>query len=208
MSCFLLLLVEQAQLSKRAMLSWALFIGMAALLITQFRPDVTTGILAVDGLISPSFGSLFPLCPWAAFACAGFIIGLSNTMSWKLFFVSALAAFVFPLLPKHPDVISFFFERLGWVGMFAVLVMKASMLISSKVRSHAPWLLLIGRQSLTVYVAHLVMIYWTPMVRIVGINQGYPGVLALFLGLTLASLGVAWCNERRKAMPLRKDCVS
>ncbi len=190
LSCLMLLAVEASGLSKPARLSWALFFGLAALLTTQFMPQLKMGFLPLDELVSPNSGSLFPLCPWMAFACAGFIIGLSGTMSWKLFFVSALGAFALPHVPKHPDAISFFFERLGWVGMFAVLVMKGQELASP------PWLRLVGRQSLCVYVVHLLMIYRTPLGRILGRNQQWPNVIGLFFGLALTSFACAWAIDR------------
>ena len=193
LSCLMLLAIEAAGLSKPASLSSALFLGLAALLTTQFMPQLKIGFLPLDELVSPHSGSLFPLCPWMAFACAGFIVGLSGTMSWKLFFVSALAAFALPYVPKHPDAISFFFERLGWVGMFAVLVMKGQRLASPA------WLRLAGRQSLCMYVDHLLMNYRTPLGQAVAGNQHWPHVIGLFLGLALTSYAFAWANDRRQA---------
>ena len=197
-SCLLLLAVERARLSIRGCLMVVLGLGMAILLVAQFGPNAEVGFLPVDAYLNSHSGSQFPLFPWAAFACAGFIVGRSGTMSWKLFCVSVLAAWVLPQVPHRPDVISFFFERLGWVTMLAVVIQKGADALQ------ASWLRLAGRESLCVYVTHLALIYWLPVWRgsplatTCRTNQPWALVGVLFMGLVTVSMALAWLNEHRK----------
>jgi fucose 4-O-acetylase-like acetyltransferase len=66
------------------------------------------------------------------------------------------------------------------------------------------WLRLAGRESLLLYVAHLLLIHAIPMPRqplqhLIGMTQPVWSVVLIFLALFAASLGLGWLNERRKA---------
>jgi len=216
-SCLLLLAVEWRPWQLRSKLLVVLGMGVAVLLCTQYLPPINTGFLPLDAFLSPQNGSLFPLLPWMAFACAGFLVGATGKLSWPLFMVSALAAFVLPHVPKHPDVISFFFERLGWIIMIAIAVMKSSLALQRQGLALPGWLLLAGRASLCVYITHLILIYWLPIwgwarleqVATSGTAQGpafsstaemscsWLMVVGIFAGVTTVSLGVARMKEWR-----------
>ncbi len=201
-SGLLLLAVERAPWVLRSRLIVVLGLGLAAIFFTPLMQTVRTGFYPLDAFLSKENGSLFPLFPWAAFACAGFLIGAVNAVSWPLFLLSALAAFVFPLIPLQRDTLSFFFERLGWITMVTVLVMKSSLWLQARSISLPRWLLLAGRESLGVYVFHLIIIYWVPVWGWSPLSQVFhtsesPGtVVALFLGLLAASLVLARSKER------------
>ncbi|MDB6117746.1 MAG: acyltransferase family protein [Verrucomicrobiaceae bacterium] len=216
-SCLLLLAVGWRPWQLRSKLLVVLGMGVAVLLCTQYLPPINTGFLPLDAFLSPVNGSLFPLLPWMAFACAGFLVGATGTLSWRLFMVSALAAFALPHVPKHPDVISFFFERLGWVIMIAVAVMKGALALRQRYLALPEGLLLAGRTSLCVYITHLILIYWLPIwewarvnsVAVSGTAQGpalsstaemtcsWVMTLGIFAAVTTVSLGVARMKEWR-----------
>lgn len=210
-SCLLLLAIERAPCRLLARLLMVLGLGLAAVLLTPVVQNIRTGFLPWDAFLSSGNGSLFPLFPWMAFAYAGFLIGAARAMSWALFLLSALAAFAFPLIAPEQDTLSFFFERLGWITMAAVMVMKVTGWVQARGFSLPAWLLLAGRQSLAVYVAHLILIYWVPVWGWAPLSQVFATraspllVAGLFLALLAASLAVAganeWRNARRKQGP-------
>jgi len=203
LSCLVLLALERGV--ARDLLPWlAAALGLVVVLVTPALASATSGFIPLDAFLAKSHGSLFPLFPWLGFACAGFVVGCTGMVSWRLAGVSAVAAFGLPWLPGASSTFTFFFERLGWVTMSAVLVMKGCSLLLRRGVGLPRWLLLAGRESLCVYVVHLIFIYSVPWWRgtalnyLIGATQP-PGMVAvIFVGLLLASLGVAWGNERRK----------
>ena len=66
------------------------------------------------------------------------------------------------------------------------------------------WLMLAGRESLWLYVVHLMLIHAVPLWRgqslehLIGRTQPVWMVLVIFVLVLTASLLVAWWNERRK----------
>ncbi len=206
-SCLLLLVVERVPCSLRARLLIVLSLGLGAVLFTSFMQNLGTGFFPVDAFLSTRNGSLFPLFPWTAFACAGFLIGAARAVSWPLFMVSALAAFAFPLIPHQRDTLSFFFERLGWITMAAVVTMKASQWLQVRALPLPPWMLLAGRQSLCVYVTHLILIYWVPvwgwepLSGVFKASESPAAVLSLFVMILGVSLLVASAKTRRQERP-------
>ena len=92
--------------------------------------------------------------------------------------------------------------------MFTVAVMQGSRSLKAHNLPTPGWLLLAGRQSLCVYVTHLILIYWVPvwggatLSQLYGAGQPWAIVLTLFMALTLASVALAWLIERRvRQMP-------
>ncbi len=212
-SCLLLLVVERAL--PRALAAWvAAALGIAVVLVTPTMAETATGIIPLDAYLSKQNGSLFPLFPWAAFACAGFVVGETRSMGWALGFAAALAAFGLPWVPGHSSTFSFFFERLGWVTMIAVLVKKGCSYLLNRNAALPRWLLLAGRNSLVVYVAHLVLIYATPfcggrtLEQYLGPTQPPWVVAGFFVCLLLASLLPAWGNDWRNARRKKNEMAA
>jgi surface polysaccharide O-acyltransferase-like enzyme len=160
----------------------------------------STGLLFVDGYLNHNTGSLFPLFPWVAFCAAG-----SLASRWEMTWKNLLpASAVFIALGEvfaptsysyvHP---AFFAERLGWLG----LLITAVWLFSQK---FAPaWLQLAGRESLLIYVAHLLLLHSIPWGGVtlnlyIGRTLSIPLTALVFLILLAICLGLAWLNERRK----------
>lgn len=163
-----------------------------------------TGLLAIDQYLNYEQGSLFPLFPWAAFGLAGFLTrglwaGLPNRAAAALFAGGALLAFLpglSALLTKAP---AFFFQRLGYVMMAAVLASCAG----SAVLAVTGWLRLAGRESLLLYVAHLVIIHSLPLPlrplrELIGPTQPLWAVALITCGLFAACLLLGFGNERWK----------
>ena len=112
--------------------------------------------------------------------------------------LGALLAFVQPYSWQggQPE---FFLERLGWVMMAAVLVAC----VADRLSAATGWLRLAGRESLLLYVVHLLLIHAVPLPRLplqflIGMTQPLRGVFLIFVGLFVVSLGLGWYNERRK----------
>ena len=201
LSCLLLLALERG-LPRAFVAAAAAGLGLVVVLLTPSMAAATSGFIPFDALLSKQQGSLFPLFPWVGFACAGFVVGSTASASWWLCAVSGIAAFGLPWVPGHSSTFSFFFERLGWVNVIAVLVMKGCSALPLRGRRPPRWLLLAGRNSLCVYVSHLILIYampwWRgmPLDHLLGATQPPAVVLAIFVALLLASLLAAWCSER------------
>lgn len=196
-SCLLLLAIERAPMTLGTRRLITLALGLTILLMTPSLQSVKTGLLPLDAFLSNENGSLFPLFPWAAFACAGFLVGTANTVAWPLFGFAALAAFALPFVSHGPATLSFFFERLGWITMAAVLVMKGSHWLQGRSIALPRWLLLAGRASLCVYITHLILIYWLPIWGWAREGCSWWVVAGIFASVATLSLGVAGLKERR-----------
>jgi uncharacterized membrane protein len=159
-----------------------------------------TGLLFVDGYLNHNTGSLFPLFPWVAFCAAGSLASRWE-MTWKNLLPVSLAFIVIGdvFAPTsysyvHP---AFFAERLGWLG----LLITAVWLFSQK---FAPaWLQLAGRESLLIYVAHLLLLHSIPWGGVtlnlyIGRTLSIPYTVLTFLIVLGICLGLAWLNEWRK----------
>lgn len=125
-----------------------------------------TGLLPLDQYLNYEQGSLFPLFPWVAFGLAGFLTrslweGVPGRAAAALFAFGALLAFAPGLSQVLTQAPAFFFQRLGYVTMAAVLVSCAG----GAVIAATGWLRLAGRESLLLYVAHLVIIHSLPLPR-------------------------------------------
>jgi len=115
-----------------------------------------------------------------------------------VFILGALLAFVQPYSWKGGPP-EFFLERLGWVMMAAVLVAC----VADRLSAVTGWLRLAGRESLLLYVVHLLLIHAVPLPRLplqflIGMTQTLWGVFWIFVGLFVLSLGLGLYNERRK----------
>ena len=175
----------------------AAFFVLAAPAAQQWR----TGMIGVDSFLTyDGTKSLFVLFPWVGFCVMG-----SLASRWEISWRTLLpAAFVFIALGTlfasatysyvHP---AFFAERLGWL----CLLILAVWLFSQK---FAPaWLQLAGRESLFIYVAHLLLLYSIPwrgktLSMAIGHTLSIPVTAIVFLIMLMICLGLAWVNEKRK----------
>jgi uncharacterized membrane protein len=169
-------------------------LGAAAIALAPLAQSWRTGWWPIDAYVDTSGESLFPLLPWFGFAAAGWV---SSRFMFRVWLMAALG--IIGCLFPHPDTFSkthpaFFVERLGWL-----MVMVAGIFLACQ-RARAPgWLLLAGRESLTVYISHLVVIYWLPLASRFGGKQPPLVVAAIFLAVCLISLSLAWLNQLRKS---------
>lgn len=162
-----------------------------------------TGVLIIDQYFNRNQGSLFALFPWVGFGLAGFLTrwlwdGTAGRHAAVVFIFGALLAFVQPYSWQGGPP-EFFLERLGWVMMAAVLVAC----VADRLSAVTGWLRLAGRESLLLYVVHLLLIHAVPLPRLplqflIGMTQPLGVVFWIFVGLFVVSLGLGWYNERRK----------
>ena len=177
--------------------------GVLAVLIAPWADTWRTGLWLFDAWLGHSSGSLFPLFPWFAFCAAGSLASRwEPCWKWYLPLAAVLIAsgYVFEPTPwsyAHP---SFFAERLGWVGLIALAVHGVARWIAPG------WLLLTGRESLFVYVAHLLILFSIPFTGkplsiSIGPTLPLPQAALMFAVLLVVCLGLAMLNERRKRRP-------
>lgn len=161
-----------------------------------------TGWPMVDGWLNRSGGALFPLFPWLGFVAAGSLASRWKLDGWIWPVLAVAMAWGGYELASGPFTNSdpfFFVERLGWL-LGLILVIKA---VS---RFTAPaWLQLAGRESLLVYMLHLILLHTLPAGggitwdRKIGPTLSLPAVAMVFVGLLSVCLLAAWFNEGRKA---------
>ncbi len=143
----------------------------------RFEPDWLLGYF------NASTGSLFPLLPWAGFVCAGFLA--SSAVRWfsceSLLNFALLAVLAFLL----PGSSGFFVQRLLWLLAAVPLVQWIA------ARWQPGWLLFIGRESLVIYAAHLLLIEVLVMTMVPRSSLGIPSCVALLIIVAAAAYGVA-----------------
>ncbi len=159
-----------------------------------------TNLPFLDPFINHDLGSLFPLFPWVGF-CAMGSLGSRWEISWRTVLPVALGFILLSMIFKptgysyvHP---SFFAERLGWLGLLITLVWVISQ------RFAPAWLQLAGRESLLIYVSHLLLLYSFPyhgttLNLWIGHTLSIPVTVGIFLIVLFLCLGLAWLNEKRK----------
>lgn len=163
---------------------------LAAPLASQWH----SGVLPLDAYLNhSSSGSLFPLFPWLGFAAAGALMSRwsPSCLIWIpiaiLLMLSGdwLAPNTFSSI--HP---AFFMERLGWLIVIATGVFYLARVFSPF------WLRLAGRESLFVYVAHLLILHAIPVAgstpdRLWGKSLDLVSVLLAFFALLVTCLALA-----------------
>ena len=201
-SCLALLVVERMPRGS-AFAVMGLLLG--AVLAVPWATHASTGWALVDGYLNHQHGSLFPLFPWLGFAASGWLCGRFRASVPVLAVLGASLASAMPWVPGPMAHVWFFFERLGWVFMAAALLRGSAKLLleGEQSRSLLRWLLLAGRESLVMYVAHLLLIYALPLPvkplqQVLGPTLSLPQVVVVWLLVLLASLAVAWVAEARK----------
>lgn len=200
-SGLLMLLAERAGRWRHAVVAvlLVLFVGLQ-----KSAEGWHTGLLFIDQYLNRNQGSLFALFPWVGFGLAGFLTrgiwsGKADRHAAMVFVLGALLAFAQPYSPWPGGPPEFFLERLGWVMMAAPLVAC----IADHVSTVTGWLRLAGRESLLLYVVHLMLIHVVPLPRLslqhlIGMTQSLQGVFVIFVALFAVSLALGWVNERRK----------
>lgn len=203
LSSLLLFGVERG-LHERPVPAWVIagLVGLTVVLLTDSMATVATGFMPLDGYLSKASGSLFPVFPWVGFACAGFVSGSFGLPGLRTLLAGVLLALILPQVPGFWGTVPFFFERLGWVLMVAAALANGARWIA-----YAPrWLMLAGRESLSLYVVHLLIIYAVPwwggrtLSMAIGPTQSWPQIGGWFVVVMVLSLLTAWLNERRKLL--------
>lgn len=200
-SGMLMLLAERAGRWRHAVVVvlMVLFVGLQKSAETWH-----TGVLLIDQYFNRQQGSLFALFPWVGFGLAGFLTrglwsGKVERQAALVFVLGALLTFAQPYSPWPGGAPEFFLERLGWVMMAAVLVAC----VADRLSAVTGWLRLAGRESLLLYVVHLMLIHAVPLPQqplqfLIGMTQPLWVVCLIFAGLFVVSLVLGWGNERRK----------
>lgn len=184
-----------------ALMMLLLFVG-----VEKPAREWQTGFLMLDQYFNRLHGSQFALFPWVAFGLAGFITrrvwdGGVNRSAAGVMLAGALGAWGLSWMPWQDGMPAFFMERLGWVMMAAVVVV----VMAGRVSRLTGWLRLAGRESLLLYVVHLMLIHSIPLPRqplqhLIGPTQGVARVLGIFAGLFAVSWLLGAWNERRKRL--------
>jgi len=200
-SGLILLAVEKLGKGREAA---ALVLLLVFVSLEKSAREWQTGVLVLDQYFNRLHGSQFALFPWVGFALAGFITrrawdGRLNRSAAGVMLAGALFAWGLSNTPWPGGPPAFFLERLGWVMMAAVVVA----VVAARVSPFTGWLRLAGRESLLLYVAHLMLIHSIPLPRqplqhLIGPTQHVGGVLAIFSGLFAVSWLLGAWNERRK----------
>lgn len=172
---------------------------------------------AIAGYFYPATGSNFPIFPWAGYVIAGGVLGsylakhpmVFKTTKFSLtlalfgilfIFISLLSDIVLEFLnlplqnsQASPGLIIF---RVGFVLMLNALVS----FIALKVEQIPKFLITVGRNTLLIYVVHLLILYgsaWNP-----GINKlwaysfnGWEAFIAAIIMLTLMTLMVFYLHR-------------
>ena len=200
----LLVLLLLGQYFRRGFDAALLVITLAVVALAPWMWQWHSGNMLVESWVNRGSGSLFPLFPWFAFAGAGALSSRWEPKLWTFgafglaFAIAGTALAPYPFHSEHP---SFVLMRLGYlmvgVGVVHALAQRLSF----------GWLLLAGRESLLLYVSHLVIIYSLPITgkplnQIIGHELSVPAVALVFVGLMSVCLLLAWVNEWRKSQSL------
>lgn len=202
-----LILLGLEKLGRRREIA-ALLVAIVFVVLEKPAREWHTGVLMLDQYFNREHGSQFCLFPWVSFGMAGFVTrrlwnGLGNAQAALVAAIGALFAFVLSRTSWPDGPPAFFLERLGWVMMAAVGVSLAAYSVSTQ----TGWLRLAGRESLVLYVAHLMMIHSIPLPKLplqhlIGNTQPVWAAVALFVLLFTLSWLLGFWNERRK----RRGC--
>lgn len=200
-SCLILLGIEQLGPRWAPLAAALLLVGVIKFSFMGY----STGWLPLDGYLTREHGSLFPLLPWLGFATWGFLAAQLPVSTLRRAALGAALSIGLPWLADHYPQLglpqAFFLERVGWVMLLCVLFQTLWARMESR---WSQWLLLFGRQSLIMYVAHLLLIHALPLwsgqtlQQVQGQQCSWPTVWLLFASLTALSGLSAWAWERRQ----------
>lgn len=177
-------------------------------LLERWAGEWSTGWLFLDAWLSRQTGSVFCLFPWVGFGLVGWLCGSwvaagSRRGVWVYGGVGAVLAWGVPHLGWIGGGEAFFLQRLGWVILIALVVAGVFRAWRGRAGLVSRLLLLAGRESLMMYVAHLALIHAVPspigtLEQGFGKTQSIVEVVGWFLLVAGMSWGAAWWNERRK----------
>jgi hypothetical protein len=198
LSSMVLLLLERAR-------AWA-WIAAAALLAlvllsTDYLQEHHTGWAFLDAYLTKNNGSLFPLFPWLGFALVGFLCA-KLPLNRRALLLGAALVFGMKFI-DHQSTTLFFFERVGWVILFATIISWAwTWLEHSRPALKSHLILLAGRESLTAYVVHLLLLYTVPIgngrtiATVFGLSQSWLAVFGWFWLALSVTLAFLLCKQR------------
>lgn len=184
--------------------------GLAVVFVMTERwaGDWSTGWRFWDAWVNRQTGSIFCLFPWVGFGLAGWLCGSWVVAGrgkgvWIYAFIGALLAWGVPQLEWLGRGEAFFLQRLGWVVLGALVAAGLFRMPRGRAGVVSSALLLAGRESLIVYVAHLTIIHAIPspfgiLEEGLGKTQSVGQVVSWFALIAAISWGFAWWNERRK----------
>ena len=170
---------------------WCGAAGLAAIAVVG-APVAQAGLggpVPLRALVNQTTGSLFPLLPWAGFVFLGALAGAwpQRPVHERAAGILGLAWLAWTCRGATFSAVSpaFFLERAAWV-----LVLGALAEWSAR-RQMPEWSLFVGRRSLTLYVAHLVLISALVAAGVPSAALALPWALALIAGVAMASLATA-----------------
>ena len=147
------------------------------------------GSVPLRALINQTTGSLFPLLPWAGFVFLGALTGAwpQRPIHERAAGILGLACLAWVCRGPTFSAVSpaFFLERAAWVLILAALVEWSAR------RPMPEWLVFAGRRSLTLYVAHLVILSTLVAAGMPPSALALPWALALIAATVVASLAMA-----------------
>ena len=169
---------------------------------------------------SGHWGSAFPLFPYAGFYLAGAAWGylhsesrraetethfLRQTRKWSgVLIVAGLAAALFPLPGAYSDFWttgpSFFFLRVGVLGFLIATFRVAEYRLLPAMR----WVVLLGRESLLVYVSHLLLLHGSALnpdrnlLKVLGSARPAVDTVLVLFALTGLTATLCWGWSRLK----------
>jgi uncharacterized membrane protein len=166
----ILILIER--LLKPSPSHWHSFLWLTPMLAFVLPTDAANhwhiGLPPIDAWINPQNGSLFPIFPWVGFGIAGFASGRfcrganQKKRITQLAAIGALFALALPQIHGLNSTHVFFLQRLGWILLFA----GATVWILAPLFQRLPlldrWLRSVGRQTLWIYVIHLLVLFSIP----------------------------------------------
>ncbi len=216
--CGLLVVLSLLLISEKFKINDSYTFGIISLLIIFLTPLIYkinwSAILPVPlaGYMSAENGSLFPLFPWLAYLLMGGVLGsylAKNPMVFKsvnfslilgiIGFALILISMLFDLFTHElgydttiysatPNIVFF---RLGFVVVLNSLVSY----IALKVETIPRFIILVGRNTLLIYIVHLLILYgsaWNPGISNIWGNtfDGWQSFGAAIIMLTLMTLFV------------------
>jgi uncharacterized membrane protein len=170
--------------------------------------------------LGANFRSQFPLIPWVGFMFAGILAGqwysawLKDRLRWPLIFLgTSFGMLLFGLaiemlyrqLPAHFRFHSLQAQTL-WLRLAVVMIIVSIIAMLVKRLSTIPDVIsLIGRETLTLYWMHLIVVYGSPLnkglVQTIGRTLPPWQCLLIFIVLFSGLLGIVLLKERVKRMP-------